>query len=171
MEVVIRKCAENDLQVLRDLGYETYDETFRAMNTPETMDAYLAEAFDLEKIKKELETPQCEFYFLYSDGNLAGYIKINEAPAQTDINDPVSLELERIYVKKEFKRLGLGRTLIRYAEEIAAARGKQFIWLGVWEKNVNSIAFYEKMGYREFSRHTFRMGDELQSDFLMKKEL
>ena len=171
MELIIQKCSIEDLQVLRDVGYETYDDSFRALNTPETMDAYLAEAFDLEKIKKELETPQSEFYFLYVDDKLAGYIKINDAPAQTDINDAESVELERIYIKSEFKRLGLGTVLIQYAEEIAIARDKQYVWLGVWEENLKAIAFYEKMGYKEFDRHTFRMGDELQSDLVMKKEL
>ena len=171
MKTTIRKCNMNDLQVLRDLAHETYDDSFRALNTPETMDAYLAEAFDLQKIQMELETPQSEFYFLYADDKLAGFIKINDVPAQTDINDPDSLELERIYVKSEFKRHGLGTVLIQYAEDIAAARGKQYVWLGVWEQNPKAIAFYEKMGYREFDRHTFRMGDELQSDLVMKKDL
>jgi ribosomal protein S18 acetylase RimI-like enzyme len=135
------------------------------------MDAYLAEAFDLEKIRMELETPQSEFHFLYADRKLAGYIKINDVPAQTDINDPNSMELERIYIKSEFKRLGLGTVLIQYAEEIAISRGKAYIWLGVWEKNHRAIAFYERMGYEEFDRHTFRMGDELQSDLVMRKNL
>ena len=171
METYIRKCTIADLQALRDLAYETYDDSFRALNTPETMYAYLAEAFDLERVKAELETPQCGFYFLFAGGKLAGYIKINEAPAQTDINDTDSLELERIYVQKEFKRLGLGTNLIQYAEEIARSIGKKYIWLGVWEQNPKAIAFYETMGYVQFARHTFRMGEELQSDWVMKKEL
>jgi ribosomal protein S18 acetylase RimI-like enzyme len=171
METIIRKCTLDDLHVLRDLARDTYDESFRQTNTPETMDAYLEEAFDLEKIKTELEAPQSEFYFLFADGQLAGYIKVNDVPAQTDINDPTSLELERIYVKKEFKRLGLGSQLIDYAEQLARLAGKEYVWLGVWEQNPKAIAFYESMGYAEFARHTFRMGEELQSDLVMKKIL
>ena len=36
----------------------------------------------------------------------------NEAPAQTDIHDEQSLEIERIYVSKEFQGEGLGLSLI-----------------------------------------------------------
>jgi len=46
---------------------------------------------------------------------------------------------------------------------------KKYVWLGVWEKNVDAISFYTKMGFREVGRHSFRMGDELQYDLIMKK--
>ena len=171
MNISIRLCQNSDLEALRNLAYETYDDAFRSMNTPETMQAYLAEAFDLQKMKQELANPNNRFYFLHADGCLAGFTKLNTAPGQTDINDSSSLEIERIYVKTGFKRKGLGKVLIEHAQKIALNLGKQYVWLGVWEKNESGILFYQKMGFVEFSRHTFRMGDELQSDWVMKKEL
>ncbi|MBI9050908.1 MAG: GNAT family N-acetyltransferase [Anaerolineaceae bacterium] len=171
MNILIRLCEPNEIQILRDLACKTYDESFRALNTPETMDAYLQEAFDLEKVRAELANPHSWFYFLFTDDMLAGYIKINQTPAQTDINDEQSLELERIYVKRAFKRRGFGKLLIEHAEKIAKSMGKQYVWLGVWEKNSAAIVFYKEMGYEVFDRHTFRMGEELQSDLVMKKIL
>ena len=38
---------------------------------------------------------------MYLDNKLVGYLKINDAPAQWDINDPESMEVERIYVRQE----------------------------------------------------------------------
>lgn len=98
---------------------------------------------------------------------LVGYLKINDAPAQTDINDPESMEIERIYIRKEHKAKGLGKVLVDYT--LQQARKKNYVWLGVWEKNVDAIAFYKKVGFIETGRHSFRMGDELQSDLVMKK--
>jgi len=46
---------------------------------------------------------------------------------------------------------------------------KNYVWLGVWEKNINAIAFYKRLGFYEDGRHPFKMGDELQTDFIMKK--
>ena len=100
---------------------------------------------------------------------MVGYLKINDAPAQSDINDPESMEVERIYVRKEHKGKGLGKVLMDYALQQAKEKKKNYVWLGVWEKNVDAIAFYKKMGFRETGRHSFRMGDELQSDLIMKK--
>ena len=46
---------------------------------------------------------------------------------------------------------------------------KNYVWLSVWEKNTGAISFYKKMGFKKAGRHSFKMGDELQDDLIMKK--
>ena len=169
MNAEIRLCNLQDLDSLQKIGYETYDETFRSMNTKETIDSYLKDAFNKEKLKAELNNKNSKFYFLYAESNLAGYLKINEAQAQTDLNDPQSIEIERIYVKKEFKEKGLGKKLLNYALQLAKEMKKNYVWLGVWEKNPDAISFYTRMGFHELGRHSFKMGNEIQNDLIMKK--
>jgi diamine N-acetyltransferase len=164
-------CSIDDVETLRQVAYETYDQTFRPLNTTRTIEKYLEEAFNREKLLEELSNPKSNFFFLYADEELSGYLKVNEAPAQSDLNDPDSLELERIYVRKESQGKGLGKVLITYAIQIAGERAKQYVWLGVWERNINAIAFYKKMGFTVAGTHTFRMGDEIQQDLIMKKVL
>ncbi len=171
MEILIRECNESDIEILKRISYETYDETFRKMNTAETMNLYLQAAFNNEKLLNELSTPGSRFYLLYADNNLAGYLKVNEGPAQSDINDPDSLEIERIYVKQSYKGSGLGTYLINYALKLAIMSGKRYAWLGVWEKNIGAISFYKKMGFTQFGKHSFKMGNELQSDLILRKTL
>jgi diamine N-acetyltransferase len=55
--------------------------------------------------------------------------------------------------------------------EIAMEHKKRKIWLGVWEKNENAIAFYKKLGFEQTGVHSFHMGDEEQMDFIMTKTL
>ncbi|MDY6792080.1 MAG: GNAT family N-acetyltransferase [Thermodesulfobacteriota bacterium] len=169
MNVIIRQCLTNELDTLQRIGYETFDETFRSINSPETMDKYLQQAFSMKKLSEELRSTCCKFYFMYLDNELVGYLKINDAPAQSDINDRESMEVERIYVRKEHKGKGLGKVLMDYAFQQAKENKKRYVWLGVWEKNVDAIAFYNKMGFNEAGRRSFRMGDEQQSDLIMKK--
>jgi diamine N-acetyltransferase len=171
MRTTITPCSADMVDTLAAIGRETYDETFRSMNAPETMDAYLAEAFAREKLLAELRNPGSRFFFLHVDGSLAGYLKVNVAPAQSDVNDEESLEIERIYVRSSFKGRGLGRLLMAHALALAAEMGKSSAWLGVWERNADAIAFYRRMGFAEAGRHSFRMGDELQTDWIMRKEL
>jgi diamine N-acetyltransferase len=171
MKIRIKKCTINDLSLLKEIGYETYDNTFRSMNTKDTIESYLSSAFNYEKLSEELMTSGSKFYFIYADDNLAGYLKINDVPVQSDINDPKSIEIERIYVKKVFKGLGIGKQLINYVTNIAKEIGKEYIWLGVWEKNKDAISFYTKMGFKIAGKHSFKMGKELQSDLIMKKNI
>lgn len=171
MNTTFTKASVSDLQIVRDISYQTYDDTFHHLNTPEVMEAYLMTAFDLEKLKTELQDSNSTFFFLHKDGVLVGYLKINENESQTDIKDADSLELERVYIKKEFHGQGLGKLLINKGLEIARQKNKKRAWLGVWEKNTNAIAFYEKMGFRKTITHDFYMGDERQTDYVMSMNL
>ena len=171
MTTILRKCKTEDFATLRELAIRTYYESFAHLNTEENMAAYLEEAFNADQLIKEFSDPHSSFYFLYIDDRLAGYLKLNEAPSQTDINDPDSLEIERIYVSSEFQGAGLGRYLIEQAIAIATERNKEYAWLGVWEMNEKAIRFYKKNGFYEIGTHTFVMGEDVQNDYVMRKDL
>ncbi len=171
MELTFRKCTLNDVDTLHVISYRTFNETFAHLNTPANMEAYLEKSFAVNKLYDELSESNSLFYFLYVNGELAGYLKLNEGPAQTDVNDIQSLEIERIYVEKEFQGKRLGRAIMNKAIEIATMRKKSYIWLGVWEKNDKAISFYKKNGFYEVGTHSFFMGSDEQTDFIMRKDL
>jgi ribosomal protein S18 acetylase RimI-like enzyme len=131
----------------------------------------LDRAFRIEQLKKELSNTSSEFYFTYFNDEVAGYLKVNFNDAQTEEIADEALEIERIYIRSEFKRNGLGNFLMDKAEEIAIEKKKKLMWLGVWEKNENALHFYEKRGFIQTGAHSFYMGDEEQIDFIMCKTL
>ena len=152
MEKYLRKCTTDDFDVLRELSIKTYYETFASLNTKEDMEAYLEDAFHAEGFNGELNDSNCEFFFLYCDEKIAGYLKLNEAPSQTDINDRDSLEIERIYVVSEFQGAGLGGFLMEQAIQKAIERNKKYVWLGVWEKMKKQSDFIESMHFMRLER-------------------
>ncbi|WP_391558671.1 GNAT family N-acetyltransferase [Robertmurraya sp.] len=171
MTINIKKCNLKDLHQLQEISYETFNETFKDQNSPENMIAYLERAFNLNQLEKELSNISSEFFFVYFDNEVAGYLKINSNDAQSEEMGEEALEIERIYIKTKFQKHGLGKYLLNKAMEIAMERHKKEIWLGVWEKNENAIAFYKKMGFVQTGVHSFHMGDEEQMDFIMTKTL
>lgn len=157
--------------MLRELSIKTFYETFAPMHKPEHMEAYLKTSFDGDRLREELSDRNSEFIFLYADERLAGYLKLNEAPSQTEVNDENSLEIERIYVSLEFQGAGLGRYLMKHAIDVAVERGKEYVWLGVWEKNEKALRFYRKNGFYRVGAHSFFMGADEQTDYIMRKDL
>lgn len=167
----IRKVNIHDLESLKDLSRLTFVETYGSENTEENMRDYLGNEFSSEKLTKELTDQNVEFYFAELNGKLIGYLKLNVGQSQTEIKDEDGLEIERIYVIKEFHGKKVGQALCNKAIELAKERNLQYVWLGVWTENPRAIRFYEKNGFVVFDKHTFMLGDDAQTDFMMKLEL
>ena len=167
----MKKCNREDLELLQEISIETFNDTFKDQNSPENMKAYLEKAFNSEQLEKELSNTSSEFFFVYFNEAVAGYLKVNINEAQSEEVGDESLEIERIYIKSKFQKQGIGKYLFNKAIEIAMERNKEKIWLGVWEKNKNAIAFYKKMGFVHTDSHSFYMGDEEQIDIIMTKTL
>lgn len=165
------KCTAEHLPELQAVSRETFTETFKEQNSPEHLNAYLEGAYNQEQLALELANPESQFYFVCSDDEVAGYLKINVGDAQSEEMGDNSLEVERIYVKKKFHKQGLGKLLLEKAFEIAGEMRKQKVWLGVWEENENAIAFYKKKGFVQTGAHPFYMGDDKQIDLIMAKTL
>lgn len=171
MTINVKKCTLEDSRQLQEISCETFSETFKHQNSPENMNTYLERAFNLKQLEKELSNISSQFFFVYFNNEVAGYLKVNTNDAQSEEMGDESLEIERIYLKKKFQKHGIGKYLLNKAMEIAMERNKKKIWLGVWEKNENTIDFYKKMGFVQTGAHSFYMGDEEQMDFIMTKTL
>lgn len=167
----IRTCTLNDLRALQEISIETFTDTFEEHNAPEHLQAYLQKAYNLDQLKKELANPLSHFFFIYSGAEIAGYLKINTGGAQSENMNGEALEIERIYVRKNFHKQGLGKQLLQTAFAFTQEMRKKEIWLGVWEKNENAIGFYKKKGFVQTGSHSFYMGDDEQVDLIMTKTL
>jgi len=167
----IKRVVLNDVEKLQEIGKQTFFETFSEENTGENMEKYLAEGFSLNKLISELKNKNSEFYFAEISKHVVGYLKLNFAASQTELKDEGSLEIERIYVLKEYQGKKVGQLLYEKALTIAKEKKVNYIWLGVWEKNSKAILFYKKNGFVEFDKHVFKLGDEEQIDIMMKLNL
>ena len=164
----IRKINIDDLEKLRNLSIQTFKKTFEEVNTEDDMQKYLNENLNEEKLKSELENQNSEFYFAENNGEILGYLKLNFKDAQTENFKENHLEIERIYVLKDFLGQKIGQILLNKAIEIGKKKNLEFLWLGVWEKNHRAIKFYEKNGFKVFGKHKFVLGKDVQTDLLMK---
>ena len=169
--ITIQGVTVNDLAQLQKIGRKTFSETFSSGNTEENMNKYLVEGFSKEKLREELNNESSAFYFAVLDEKVIGYLKLNFGSSQTEIQDSISLEIERIYVLQEYYGKKVGQVLYEKALQVAEDKKVNYVWLGVWEENPRAIRFYQKNGFVEFDKHIFVMGDEEQTGIMMKKTL
>lgn len=169
--VKIEKIATGDVSQLQQIGKQTFSETFSSDNSAENMQQYLQDQFSYEKLAEELSNENSGFYFAKINGAPVGYLKVNFGDSQTELKDSKALEIERIYVLKEYHGKKVGQLLYQKAIDIATEKNMQYVWLGVWEQNHRAINFYRKNGFEAFGNHIFKLGDDAQTDIMMKLKL
>lgn len=167
----IEKVTIKDLEQLQLIGKQTFFETFSSGNTEENMTKYLEEGFSKEKLTSELEDKNSELYFAKYEGKVIGYLKLNFGRSQTELKDEKALEIERIYVLKKFHGKSVGQVLYERAINVARQKNADYVWLGVWEENPRAINFYKKNGFVEFDKHIFKLGDDEQTDIMMRLKI
>ena len=171
LNITIVQINDSHIAALQQIGRQTFSETFAESNSAENMAKYLEEAYSYEKLNAELNDTNSIFYFAMMDQSVIGYLKLNFGASQTELKDNNALEIERIYVLKEFHGKKVGQLLFDKAIEIAKEYHVTYVWLGVWEENKRALQFYTKNGFIEFDQHIFVLGDEAQTDIMMKLEL
>jgi ribosomal protein S18 acetylase RimI-like enzyme len=169
--IEIRKATVSDLETIQKISIQTFTETFAAVNTPENITDYIKDSLNTEQLSAELNNANSQFYIAYSDIEVVGYLKINFGDAQTESINENALEVQRIYVLQNFHGKNIGQLLLDEVKKIAQITNVDSVWLGVWEENHRALRFYTKNGFVVFDKHVFMMGNDEQTDLLMRFQI
>ncbi|MGN6567564.1 MAG: GNAT family N-acetyltransferase [Flavipsychrobacter sp.] len=171
MSVVIRKADKDDVALLCRMGAEIFQDTYAVHNTAENMQQYIAATYSEQAILHELNNKQVEVFIAEYDREAAGYVKISTTNECRELAGRKYFEIERLYVYSKYQGLKIGYALVNACITHGRQNAFNTIWLGVWERNVKAIGFYQKLGFVTFSEHIFKLGDDLQNDYLMKLDI
>jgi ribosomal protein S18 acetylase RimI-like enzyme len=166
----IRYAVPEDAAALASLGAKTFEDTYAAFNTAENMVLHLASAFSREMQRAEIEDPR-GFVLVAQVHDLIGYAQVTHEIVPPAVGDAHALEIKRFYVDRAWHGLGVAQRLMTATFTAAAQRGAATVWLTVWDQNPRAIAFYRKVGFADAGFIPFRLGTEMQNDFLMVKAL
>ncbi|HVT84347.1 MAG TPA: GNAT family N-acetyltransferase [Chitinophagaceae bacterium] len=169
--LTIKEATRKDAELIADMSRQTFYDTFAADNREEDMDQFLDEVFTKKELIKEVGAKNNIFLLAYVDEQPAGYVRMREFNNPPSLGDVVAMEIARIYVVKEFIGTGVGAALMQRCIDISKELQKELIWLGVWERNYRAITFYQNWGFEKFDETEFILGNDVQTDWLMKKKL
>ena len=168
-EILIRPATNGDAGLIADMSRKTFYETFAAVNTKTDMEKFMDEQFTTEALIREVEEGDGYFYLAFDNNTAAGYARMRDGDSYPAFNNKPGIEIARLYALQEAIGKGVGSALIKHCMDVAQLLQRQIIWLGVWEKNERAIAFYTKWGFKKFDEHEFVLGNDVQTDWLMKK--
>lgn len=169
--IFIRPAELDDLPMLVSMARETFSDSYEHLNDPIHFWDYVDRALTEDVFAAEMQAPGSSFFLAFYDGISVGFCKTNLRNHPELPQDLPHIELERIYVQKLYKGLGVGAYLLQHAVQTGKHANCGYLWLGVWKKNIPAIAWYEKQGLKRFGQTVFMMGSEAQYDWLMYKNL
>jgi aminoglycoside 6'-N-acetyltransferase I len=105
-------------------------------------------------LQKILQSPrEAQFLVRNDDREAIGFINLSlrsdYVPGATQ--NPVAF-VEGIYIKDEYQKQGIGRSLIEYAEKWATERGCVQLAADALLENTDSYYFHTKVGFREVEK-------------------
>lgn len=168
MSVFIREAINEDAETLGRVAAQSFTETFSWYNTEENMRDYNQSHFTTAQILAEIQDKNSIVYVALIDDVIIGYAKLKSSETPEELGGLKSIEIERLYVLKQFHDKKVGLTLMNKCLETARKKKLDAIWLGVWEHNPRAFNFYTKIGFHKFGSHIFQLGDDAQTDYLMK---
>jgi ribosomal protein S18 acetylase RimI-like enzyme len=169
--ITTRYATGNDAELIAEISRHTFYDSFATQNTRANMDKFMNEVFTKEALIKEVGEPGNIFLLAFDGDEPAGYVRLRHSGSPVELGRSNAIEIARIYAVTNSIGKGIGKALMLKCIEIAREKKSDVLWLGVWENNQRAIDFYTKWGFEKFSTHIFMLGDDPQTDWLMKKEL
>jgi len=168
----IRDAIPQDAASVAKLGASTFAASFGFSIPPADLHTYLTEAYSTAAIEEDIRDPSKHVLVACFEDQIIGFAQLTEGTTEPCIKDPdQTVELQRLYVRREFHGTGVGKSLTRNVETVAKELGYRAMWLGVWEGNFKAQRVYEAMGFTRIGDHEFKMGQCIQTDWIMVKDL
>ena len=105
----------------------------------------------IEEFHKEiLDKPNVFAYYVKDNNVVVGYIFAYLKTPRNDVIKTNVVMLESLYIKEEYRKKGIGRSLIGLLEEWAKETFKEYVVeIVCLSKNKEALDFYGRLGYSE----------------------
>jgi ribosomal protein S18 acetylase RimI-like enzyme len=169
--IQIRQAGREDAELVADISRRTFYDSFAIYNTEENMRMFLDQQFTREKQIAEVGAPGRTFLLAFLEEEPVGYASLRETEPPAALAETRAIEIVQIYSEQKTIGKGVGSALMQACLDTAREKGREWVWLGVWEHNLRAIEFYKKWGFERFGEHVFLVGLDAQTDWWMRKRL
>jgi ribosomal protein S18 acetylase RimI-like enzyme len=171
---MIRLAEPKDIDTLTFLAQTTFRQKWLPIDGDVLIEQYIAENMQVQHIQEAINAQNIKFFLAFHKEVAVGYMKIvfDYIPSDFSYLGNSFIQIEKLYLLDTAQRLKLGSQLLEKALEFAQEKNYDTLWLGVWNKNHQAIAFYEKFGFEKAGDWFFKMGDKICDDeWLMVKHI
>ena len=165
MPVVIESAAPEHLAEISALAGIIWRAHYPGIISPAQIDYMLAHMYDVDVMRRELETGIAWFRAL-ADGALRGFASVGPGTSASEF------KLHKLYVHPDWQRYGLGSALLKQVEDTAQQQGAKTLVLSVNKRNAIAIAAYRQRGFTIRESVVVEIGSGfVMDDYVMSKSI
>jgi ribosomal protein S18 acetylase RimI-like enzyme len=165
--MILRAATPADVPALAALGRGSFVAKFAYLYRPEDLATFLEETHSEAAIAAELANSERRYCLAELDGKLVGYAKLGLAcPWPDHARGRRSIEIKQFYTAPDMAGKGIGAALMDWALGQAREEGADEIQLSVWSGNDGAQRFYARYGFEKVADIHFRVGEQLDEEFL-----
>lgn len=165
---------EEDLDCLAVLGALVFVDTYADAGIRPVVAREVLSQFAPATLAALLARPGTRCIVAERAGHLIGFALLRHAAGHALVDDGPAArpaELEKLYVQRPFLGQGLGRRLLRAAEDEAARAGAAWLWLTAWVGNARARAFYARQGYADIGTDWHEFEGERHENRVLARRL
>jgi diamine N-acetyltransferase len=170
--VNLRPATTADIPALSRLGIDSFVAKFGHMYRQQDLDTFIAETHSEAAIAAELANPARLYCLAEQDGKLAAYCKLGLICGFPDhARGSNVIELKQLYTAPGQLGRGIGTALMDWALHVANEREADEMQLSVWSGNHDAQRFYARYGFAKVADITYRVGEQIDEEFLFARML
>jgi ribosomal protein S18 acetylase RimI-like enzyme len=171
--IAIRECLDGDAETLALVGQASFLEAFAGILPGRDILAHCTNQHSVGVYRDWLKSEAAKIWIAETELGQAGVGYLVLTPPKLPIADPRDddLEIKRIYILHRFHGIGVGRRLMDAAIDYSKSKGTRRILLGVYSRNADAIAFYERLKFRQVGVRKFNVGHNVYDDAVLALDL
>lgn len=171
--MILREALPADVPALSRLATESFVAKFGDLYRPEDLAAFLEESLSESAIAAELANPGRVYRLAQGDdGALLGYCKIGLTCGFPEhARGHKVMELKQLYTAPEATGQGIGGALMDWAMAQFTAHCADEVQISVYAYNDGAHRFYARYGFAKVADITFKVGEQLDPEFLFARML
>ncbi len=170
--LVLRAPGPADIPALSALGITAFVAKFWPLYRPEDLLPFLVDAYGEAALARELVDPSRVYQVAERNGVLVGWCKLGlSCGFPQHARGARVMELKQLYTAPNAQNEGIGSALMDWAMAEFAARAADEVQLSVWSENTGAQRFYARYGFAKVADVTFRVGQQLDSEYLFARLL
>lgn len=167
---LLRNATAADVAALSAMAIAAFKAKFAQLYSARDLATFLAENLEQGPVAAELANPARVYQLAEHGGQLIGFAKIGLTCGFPEHAHGLRvMELKQLYTAADATGLGIGGALMDWAMDQFTARGADEVQLSVYSENHGAHRFYRRYDFEKVADITFRVGEQLDPEFLFAR--